>query len=376
MIWFNRNTRRTLDAQAREIAQLQSQVQTLQASLDASRAEQARSREALEARQTDTEVLMQIVGELDCLRQMLAMSQSSCAQMNELSRAEEGRFREGVMASGFSGETTSSFVQSVHQMSEEASAIADGMHALGRQTDHIESILVTIKEIASQTNLLALNAAIEAARAGEAGRGFAVVADEVGKLAEKSAVAARDIGDITTGVRGGIARASTSVTDMSAGAATLSQSAGKVSEALGVLNGSLEHSGRVISNTAHRAWVELVKIDHIVFRLNLYVQAGQGAREFQCVDHNHCRLGLWYNAQASNYAGSPAFKSIEPPHAAFHRSAAEYLAAVRDGQAQVARRALQDIDRSSRKVFDALERFAAEGTPAPRADSGDKVELF
>ncbi|MBP7970589.1 MAG: methyl-accepting chemotaxis protein [Aquaspirillum sp.] len=76
------------------------------------------------------------------------------------------------------------------ELSRATSQLGQDMAAITRMTSEV-------RDIADQTNLLALNAAIEAARAGEMGRGFAVVADEVRKLAEKSAISAGQIDDIT-----------------------------------------------------------------------------------------------------------------------------------------------------------------------------------
>jgi methyl-accepting chemotaxis protein len=79
-----------------------------------------------------------------------------------------------------------------------AKEAGEGGEAVKQTVDAMKRIaerIGIIDDIAYQTNLLALNAAIEAARAGAHGKGFAVVAAEVRKLAEKSQVAAQEIGD-------------------------------------------------------------------------------------------------------------------------------------------------------------------------------------
>jgi methyl-accepting chemotaxis protein-1 (serine sensor receptor) len=91
---------------------------------------------------------------------------------------------------------TETMVKAAEEGARQGEATVAAMQAIRQATQEMVKAVRIIQDLARQTNLLALNAAIESAKAGEHGKGFAVVAEEVRKLAEHSAGAAKQIGDL------------------------------------------------------------------------------------------------------------------------------------------------------------------------------------
>ncbi len=116
--------------------------------------------------------LEETVASIEELTSMVKINADNAVQANSLSKQSE---------------------EAANRGDAEISSLITAMSDINSSSKQIKEIINVIDDIAFQTNLLALNASVEAARAGEQGKGFAVVAEAVRTLAQRSAVAAKEI---------------------------------------------------------------------------------------------------------------------------------------------------------------------------------------
>ncbi|WP_246873142.1 methyl-accepting chemotaxis protein, partial [Pantoea ananatis] len=137
--------------------------------------------------------------------------------------------------------------------------VVSTMDEISASSGKISEITSVINSIAFQTNILALNAAVEAARAGEQGRGFAVVASEVRNLAQRSALAAKEIEAL---IQDSVARIRAGSQLVSQTGNTMGEIVTSVSNVTEILN-EISHASEEQNRGIAQVGVAIVEMDNV-----------------------------------------------------------------------------------------------------------------
>ncbi|EAQ6107620.1 chemotaxis protein [Salmonella enterica subsp. diarizonae] len=278
---------------------------------------------------------------------------SSQRLMQELVTIDELNQKNELAREGM--ERLSELVELIGQNSAESSGHIDDLIAVLKGiSDNIDGI----NKLSRQTNLLAINSAIEAAHVGGHGAGFSVIAKEIKQLSSEIQSQA---GNITLQTQ-----------DISQHARNVGAGAGENSQLTHDIHIATEQARRILLQViglssrmqkiirfiATQQFLNTVKLDHVIWKANVYEMILHRDMDSVVNSHTECRLGKWYYGEAGRrFLHLNGFIQLEAPHAEVHRAGQEALEAFRESNDEIMKKNLVTMELASMQVIKCIDEL-------------------
>lgn len=357
--------KRALSEVSSQIIDQNEEISRLRLELELKDAELEKVRKELHEAQYGNTVASGLFESFEYFGASLVEMQTSLSNLSVLLQEEKQTAIQAADKSLNAQYSTSSLVGNLDLMSSETTQTVKAVSMLNDRMDVVSNVVSLIEGISEQTNLLALNAAIEAARAGDHGRGFAVVADEVRNLSTKTHEATDEISREVEVILNETHQTVSHMKKMAEQSESLAAVGSKTTDnILGLLDLSKKMEG-TISAGALRGFVELAKVDHLVFKFNIYrVIMGHSSKSIdEFADHHECRLGQWYYGGDGHHCFShlPGYNEIEVPHQQVHHHGVSAIKAKQSNDVEASMTHLHEMEIASLEVLKHLEQIAVKG---------------
>ncbi|WP_369811219.1 CZB domain-containing protein [Sulfurimonas microaerophilic] len=132
----------------------------------------------------------------------------------------------------------------------------------------------------------------------------------------------------------------------------------KFSQSMTELRDSNTESEKLIQQIDGRIFMNLIMIDHVLFKTNAYASFSAGKVVAGFDEHHTCRFTKWYETQGKKqYGHTQSYKLVNEPHEIIHNRIKESLACLKNSNLDECIEMKEKILSDFQEMEEASEKF-------------------
>ena len=198
-------------------------------------------------------------------------------------------------------------------------------------------------------------------------------------LASRSADAAKQIKEVVTTIQKEtekIKESSDLVTSV------VNDTKGRIQALSQLMNTFQKNSNRAVfevESISNKIFINLAKLDHVIYKNNLYQLIFGNSHNFKPVDHTQCRLGQWYNTGLGKqeFSFTHSYKGLDNPHSIVHKEANILANECAGNEISCSKELIENkidlVEKASEQVFIFLDRILQEKNEQVMKEAANKL---